>query len=91
MHELCVGLGFCGSVVDGKPRHVTDYIPDEGIVTADQFVDWLLVAEGFDPYERSSEVKCWKLELKSVFIRHMKSETVDAKEIFQKDGQWLWR
>lgn len=77
MHELCVGLGFCGGIVDGEPRHVTDYIPKQGEVSADEFVYWLLLAEGFDPQLENS----WKKELKAVFVKHMKSETVDAKQL----------
>jgi len=34
-HEFCVGLGFCGSVVDGKASHVDFFIPEQGPVSAD--------------------------------------------------------
>jgi hypothetical protein len=30
MDEFCLGLGFCGCVKDGKPLHVTDFIPETG-------------------------------------------------------------
>ena len=38
LHEYCVILGFCGSVRDCKPLHVTDFIPETGQVSADEFV-----------------------------------------------------
>jgi hypothetical protein len=50
MSFACVGMGYCGSVTpEGEPSYVTDYFPTEGEVTADQFVEWLLLAEGLDP------------------------------------------
>ena len=73
MHDYCVKKGWCGSVVDGKPSHVSDYIPDEGLVTADQFVTWLMRAEGLD----SRDLKVRK-NLIQVFIKHMGSYRVDA-------------
>lgn len=38
-HELCVLMGFCGSIIDGKPHHVDDYLPAEGVFTAEEFAD----------------------------------------------------
>jgi hypothetical protein len=48
MREFCVGLGWCGGMKDGKPVLVTDFIPDTGAVSADQLVEWLMVADGAD-------------------------------------------
>lgn len=73
MHEVCVGLGFCGSVVRGKPLHVDFLIPSEGPVTADQFVDWVLEAEGMDSRDQTH-----RAALKDAFIRHMGAAVVDA-------------
>ena len=73
MHDYCVNKGWCGSVIDGKASHVSDYIPDEGLVTADQFVTWLMRAEGLD----SSDLKVRK-NLIQVFIKHVGSYRVDA-------------
>lgn len=82
MSELCVGLGWCGSVVGGEPRHVDDYIPDQGPVTAGQFVDWLLEAEGLgDATVYPERYKKWRRELTEVFIRHMGASTVDATQL----------
>jgi len=49
LNEICVGLGFCGSIVDGEPQHVDKFIPDQGTVSADEFVDWVFMAEGWEP------------------------------------------
>lgn len=81
LHECCVGYGWCGSVSNGKPLHVTDFIPATGIVTADDFVDWLLVADGVDPKETSSRVKKWKTDLRAVFVKHMGADQVDASAL----------
>jgi hypothetical protein len=37
MHEFCVRLGWCGCIRDGKPLHVSDFIPATGPVSADEF------------------------------------------------------
>ncbi len=76
MHEFCVGLGFCGSVKDGKPLHVTQFIPEQGQVTAAEFVRWLLIADCMDP-----EDSRWTNELKAVFVKHMGRDAVDANEL----------
>lgn len=81
MHEVCVGLGWCGSTVNGQPRHVNDYLPDSGPVTADQFVDWLLEAEGFAPTDHPERVKRWRKQLLPVFVKHMGGEVVDASKL----------
>jgi hypothetical protein len=51
MHAVCVGHGYCGGVHGNKFMHVTDFIPQSGNVTADQFVEWVFQAE----YENESE------------------------------------
>jgi hypothetical protein len=73
MHEFCVGLGFCGGERNGEPLHVTDFIPESGPVSADDFAKWLLTADGLDPDDRH-----WIVRLKAVFIRHMGADVVDA-------------
>jgi hypothetical protein len=77
MHEVCVGLGFCGSVINDEPRHVDDFIPASGPVTADQFVDWLFQAEGKNP----TMFEQHRRAIKAAFVRHMGSSTVDAKHL----------
>ena len=77
MHDVCVGMGFCGGVVGGEPRHVIDFIPKSGVVTADKFASWVLEAEGMasepgDPF--------W-FGLREVFVKHMGSEAVGAEAL----------
>ncbi len=78
LQTVCVDLGYCGSVVDGKPRHVDDFIPANEPVTADQFVDWVFKAEGIDPLlgERS-----YKRAIREAFIKHMGADVVDAGKL----------
>jgi hypothetical protein len=78
MNEVCVGWGYCGCIKDGEPLHVDSFIPSKGPVSADQFVEWLFLAEDLDPSLRPTEH--WQ-GLKAAFIKHMGSEIVDAKEL----------
>ncbi len=78
MQEVCVDQGWCGSVVNGKPMHVDFFIPDEGFVTADQFVDWLFMAEGLDPEARPEYYAAHKKSLRAAFVRHMGNDVVEA-------------
>ena len=79
MHEYCVTQGWCGGIVDGEPKHVTDFIPAHGMVTADEFVGWLLAAEGID--ENVSRYSAWKRKLVPIFIKHMGSYIVDVSKL----------
>ena len=79
MHEFCVGQGWCGGVVVGQPSHVTQCVPEDGMVSAGEFVHWLIRAEGRDPDESSTEMRRVKRQLQSIFIRHMGGETVPAE------------
>src|SRR5262249_27468447 len=82
MYEFCAGLGWCGTVKDGKPVLVTAFIPDTGSVTADQFGEWLMLAEGVDLNKvESSWLKRWRRELREVFVKHMGAEVVDAEQL----------
>jgi|JI6StandDraft_1071083.scaffolds.fasta_scaffold350185_2 hypothetical protein len=78
MHDVCVGQGWCGGTVDGKPAHVDDFIPESGQVTAEQFVDWLFRAEGLDPLVNLETCQRHKDSLKDAFVRHMGADVVDA-------------
>ena len=79
MHEFCVGLGWCGCVKDGKPLHVSDFIPEAGPVSADEFARWLIMADGLDPDQLSaSEIRRWMPQLKAVFVKHMGADVIDA-------------
>lgn len=74
LNEVCVGLGYCGSVKDGAPVHVDDFIPKAGTVSADQFAEWVVLAENLCP-ATNPHLK----QIKRAFIRHMGASAVDAK------------
>ena len=82
MDEFCVGLGFCGCIKDGKRLHATDFIPEAGPVSADEFARWLVMADGLDPDQPSaSEVRRWVPKLRAVFVKHMAADVVDASNL----------
>jgi hypothetical protein len=87
MDEICVDLGFCGSIKDGKPLHVARFIPSRGPVTAEQFAEWVFLADDMNP---NSEPKRWENlrdKIKHAFVRHMGAEVVDAKMLKWSDGK----
>lgn len=77
MDELCVGRGWCGRLVDGQPSHVDDFILESGSATADQFVDWLLMAYSTDRKKINQNGKNTK-GLREFFVHHMGHEVVGA-------------
>jgi hypothetical protein len=82
MHEFCAIRGYCGGVKDGKPMHVSNFIPEAGPVSADQFARWLVVANGFDLNRLStSQFRHLIGELASVFVKHMGADVVDASNL----------
>ena len=81
MHDVCVVHGWCGSAVNGQRFHVDDLIPDEGPISADQFIDWLFIAEGMDPDDDPQKWGKHKTLLKRAFILHMGAEIVDASQL----------
>jgi hypothetical protein len=78
-----ISRGWSGFSVndDGKPVHVRDLIPDTGTVTADQFVEWLILADGTQNMIGSSELSRWRRELKAIFVKHMGTAAVDAARL----------
>lgn len=81
MHEVCVGHGWCGGLVNGQPSHVDFFIPDTGLVTADQFVNWIFLADGMDPTAEREKWQKHKDGLRDAFIRHMGGDVVDASSL----------
>lgn len=73
--HICVQLGFCGSIKDGKPLHVDDLIPSEGVITADQFAELTFIAEGLDP---SDDPQGQKAAIKAAFETLLGSHAVAA-------------
>lgn len=81
MDEVCVGMGFCGNIVDGSHLHVDMFIPNEGTVSADQFIHWLFRAEGVKPCDEPEQWAKYGEALKAGFIRHMGAEAVAAEAL----------
>lgn len=81
MHEVCVVRGWCGAVVDNRPTHVTDFLPHNGNVTADQFVDWLFKADGVDPDEDREKWQGHIDGLRDAFVLHMSGFSVDVQQL----------
>jgi hypothetical protein len=79
LDEICGDLGFCGSVVDGQPLHVDHFIPEQGIVSADEFVDWVFRAEGWSSSDGAASSHA--AILRKAFVRHMGAEAVDAEQL----------
>lgn len=80
--NVCVHLGFCGCIKDGEPLHVTDFIPAEGTVTADQFVEWVFLADNLNP---NLDPKRWKKirnTIRGAFVFHMGADATDAKNLW---------
>jgi hypothetical protein len=78
MHQFCAKLGWCGAMRDGKPLHVSDFVPETGPVTADEFARWLVMADGLNPDQLS---RSQLGELAEVFVKHMGASIVDASEL----------
>jgi len=73
LHEVCVRLGYCGCIKDGEPLHVDDFVPAAGLVTADQFAEWVVLADNLTP-SSNPHLK----DIRQAFVRHMGAESVDA-------------
>ena len=80
MHSVCAEWGYCGSFKDGRPLHVDFLIPPEGPVTADQFVEWVFLAENMNPNVGGSSEQ-YKAAIRAAFVKHMGGEVVDARQL----------
>ncbi len=76
MHTVCVSLGYCGSVKDGRSLQVTDLIPSAGVLTADDFASLVFLAEGLDPASKNN-----REEIVKAFIHHMGPDGVDVMHL----------
>jgi len=81
MHTVCVEWGFCRCIKKGKPLHVDDFIPNFGKVTADQFVEWVFLADNMDPDINPERWRKHKDAIKEAFIEHMESDVVEAYKL----------
>jgi hypothetical protein len=76
MHEVIIGWGYCGCMTYDRPLHVDFFVPPEGPVTADQFVEWVFLADDLNP---NLCPELHRQALHAAFVRHMGGEVVDAK------------
>jgi hypothetical protein len=82
MDFVCVGRGYCGAIHrDGAPLHVTLFIPDAGPVTADQFVEWVFLADRMNPNVEPERWQKHKDAIRAAFVDHMGGETVEAERL----------
>lgn len=81
MDDVCVRWGFCGCIKDGRPLHVDWFIPSDGPVSADQFVEWVFLADGQNPNSEPEKWQKYKDLMKASFIKHMGGEVVDATQL----------
>ena len=79
--ELCVKYGWCGSRIDGKFKHVDDFVPKSGYLIADDFAVWVILADGEDPEGDRSNSRGWKAKIKQVFIKHLGNKLVPISEL----------
>jgi hypothetical protein len=86
MNRICVGLGFCGCVRRERSIHVSMFIPSSGPVSADQFVEWVFLADDMNPNVDCEKWAPLKAQVREAFVSHMGGEVVDA-ELLQ-DRVW---
>lgn len=82
LRAVCVEYGFCGSLQDNEPLHVTDFIPDRERVSVDQFIDWLYMAEG-ESRSGNPSTMILQEKLRSCFIGYMGADSVAACRLKQ--------
>jgi hypothetical protein len=77
LNEVCVRLGFCGSVLNDQPLHVDQFLPRSGPVSSEAFAVAVFKAEGWDPEgPRAHE---FRAAVREAFVRHMGMAEVDAQ------------
>ena len=80
MMAACAGYGYCGSLQDDGFVHVTDFIPERGRVTAEQFIDWLFMADEEACLGHPSAM-VRREGLRNCFIAYMGADVVDARRL----------
>lgn len=84
--DICVHQGCCGAVVDGKPVHVTDLLPASGVVTAAQFAELVIRAEG-EADAAPASIAQWTARLSASFVQHMGGESAPAEALMGNFAQ----
>jgi hypothetical protein len=69
--DICVQLGFCGGIVEGKPTHVQDLIPGSGFISAQAFAELAISAEGGEPETDEARLRHWRDILAAKFVEHL--------------------
>jgi hypothetical protein len=87
MDEVCVGLGFCGCIKRGRPLHVGRFIPSSGPVRADQFAEWVFLADDMNPNSKPERWEKIRAKIEAAFVRHMGSDVVDAGLLRYSDDE----
>lgn len=86
LRDVCVRLGFCGGLVNGKPSHLTDLLPDVGVVTAEEFAKLAISAEGGPP-SSSDQQRRWVAVLADAFFEHLGTASAPAESLVQNLAQ----
>lgn len=81
MHIVCVDWGFCGCLKGDKPLDVSDFIPSEGEVTADQFVEWVFLADDMNPNSKPVKWQRHKDAIRLAFVETMGGDIVDVNKL----------
>ncbi len=85
LKDICVRLGFCGSVLGGQPLHVDQFLSQSGTLTDEGFADAVFKAEGLDP--DSVEARRFRPSVRDAFVRHMGGSEIHASLAFRMDTE----
>lgn len=78
MHVVRVEWGFCGCLKHERQLHVDQLIPSEGLVRADQFIEWVFLADDMNPNIDPERWSRQKAAICTAFIKHMGGDAVDV-------------
>jgi hypothetical protein len=79
--EICLKWRFCGCIKDDQVVHVDLFVPPDGLVTADQFVEWVFLANNINPYSNPARWRRETAALRAAFVEHMGAAIVDARRL----------
>lgn len=85
LKDICIRLGFCGSVVGGQPMQVDQFLSQSGTLTDEDFADAVFKAEGLDP--DSLEARRFRPSVRDAFVWHMGGTEVDASLVSRMDTE----
>jgi hypothetical protein len=79
--EICVKRGWCGGIVNDNPTTVDDLLPRHGKISARQFAELTMRADGWPDGEPFEEQHLRWLQAK--FVEYVGAESVDAVELLR--------